>query len=70
MAPPSILQRCSAINQAIGVLLERGRTPDAAHQALARLANFGRTDLYDAAEYLLRDLADHHPTDEGAPTAA
>lgn len=66
----STLQRCSAINRAIGVLLERRRTPETAHEELAGLAHFGHTDLYHAAEYLLRDLAGDHPTGEGAPAAA
>jgi hypothetical protein len=57
----SVVQRCGAINQAIGVLIGRGRTPESAHEDLARLAEFGRTDVYHAAEYLLRDVADHQP---------
>lgn len=58
---PSTLQRCSSINQAVGVLIGRGRTLGAAHEELAGLADFGATDLYHAAEYLLHGLADRRP---------
>ncbi len=54
----------SAINQATGVLIGHGYTPESARDELHRLAALGNGNLHAAAEALLSG-ADKTPTDPG-----
>jgi hypothetical protein len=47
------LDEHSAINQAIGVLIGRGHTPESAQHELHRLAKLDHDDLRAAAEALI-----------------
>ena len=49
------LEDHSAINQAIGVLIGDGHTPESAHDELHRLARSDHDDLRAAAEAVIRD---------------
>ena len=50
------LDEHSAINQAIGVLLGRGHTPESAHHELQRLAALDHNNLHAAAESLIHSI--------------
>jgi hypothetical protein len=52
------LQAASAINQAIGVLIGRGYSPDQAHRHLDIQAATNRTDRHAAAELILGAVVD------------
>jgi ANTAR domain len=58
---PSGLRQRSILNQAIGVLCERGHTVDEARDELRRLARDSRTTVYEAAHQLIRAIH-HRPT--------
>lgn len=66
--PPAVstgitgLREHSAINQAIGVLIGRGHTPESAREELHRLAALDHDDLPAAAERLIRSTR-RRPTD-------
>lgn len=47
----------TAINQAIGVLIDRGHTQESAHRELHRRANLDSRDLLAVAEQILRSIA-------------
>jgi hypothetical protein len=51
------LRAASVINQAIGVLIGRGNTPEQAHRALDTQADGGGTDRHTAAQFILDTLA-------------
>jgi hypothetical protein len=55
-AAPSGLKALSTIDQAIGVLIGQGNTPEQAHQHLDRLAADTRVDLPTAAATILGEL--------------
>ena len=59
------LAEYSSINQAIGVLIDRGHTPDSAREELDRLAAVGNHAVPVAAEQLLASLP-RRPPDGGA----
>jgi hypothetical protein len=48
------LDEMSQVNQAIGVLIERGHLPDSARTELHRLADLAQTSLHAAARQLIR----------------
>jgi hypothetical protein len=52
------LQQASVINQALGLLIARGRTPDQAERELAARAADADTDPHQAAALLLGSIAD------------
>jgi hypothetical protein len=55
-ATPSELKARSTIDQAIGVLISQGNTPEQAHQHLDLLAAYTRVDRPTAAETILAEL--------------
>ncbi len=55
------LRAHTAINQAIGVLIERGHTPESAYQELRRRADLDGGDVPAAAEQLLRGITGPAP---------
>ncbi len=55
----------SMINQAVGVLIERGHPLESAHAELRRLAELDGGSLEGAAEALLRDAVDNPSADDG-----
>jgi len=51
------LAEMSQVNQAIGILIERGHVPDSARTELHRLADLAQTTLHAAAQQLIRSTA-------------
>jgi len=70
-AAPSGLKARSTIDQAIGVLIGQGNTPEQAHQHLDLLAAYTRVDRPTAAETILAELDQPSTTglrtDDGHP---
>jgi hypothetical protein len=57
------LRTPSVINQAIGVLIGRGYTPEQAHRELDTQADGGGTDRHTAAQFILDTLTAEDPAD-------
>jgi hypothetical protein len=65
---PTGLDHHSVLNQAIGVLRDRGHTLDDARDELHRLARDAHTTMYDAAQRLIlaidqRPVTEHRQSD-------
>jgi ANTAR domain len=57
------LRAASVINQAIGVLIGRGCTPEQAHRELDTQADSAGTDRHTTAQFILDTLAAEDPAD-------
>jgi hypothetical protein len=57
------LRTTSVINQAIGVLIGRGHTPEQAHRELDTQADGGGTDRHTPAQFILDTLTAEDPAD-------
>ena len=57
------LRTASVINQAIGVLIGRGYTPEQAHSKLDTQADGAGTDRHTTAQFILDTLTAEDPAD-------